>query len=145
MSHLTKMNVCLDSMEAIKKSLEEMGYGFIENPGKINSSWGWNLSPELQVTSAGKKLPVGFTKNKDGSYDVQADWWGFTQDSKKFTDNLKQLHAKHKLISVAAEKGFTLEGSKYVEKDGKKLLQVSLSAWDGGSTSMGGSDFASKF
>jgi hypothetical protein len=141
MSHLSTIDVKLDSLDALKKALEEMGYGYVEGTRTMRTMYGQSTTVELQVKRDNKELPVGFRTTNNSDYELVADWWGLGINSDKFANDVRAYHAKHKLVDTATSKGFKLEDSRWVEHEGKQMLQVTLGSWDGGKTF--GTDFGS--
>lgn len=144
MSHLTTLDVKLDNFEALKKAVVDMGFTYDATEHVMHTNYGQSEKVALQILSKqGKRIPLGFKQNADGTYSIRADWWDVPIQQEQFGKDVKTYHSKNKVIDVAAEKGYTLDESKWVEKDGKKVLQLTMSAWDSGSGSEG--TFASNF
>lgn len=130
MSHLSTIEVNIDNLMAAKKALEEMGYSYKDGPITMRTGFGHTANVELQVCSKdGKLLPIGLQKNKDGTLEIVADWWGTGINKEEFSQHLQAYHAKYKLIDLGTQNRYKVEESKWVQKDGKKLLMVTLGAW----------------
>jgi len=134
LSHLSTIDVKLDSLDALKKALEEMGYNYIDGRHVMRTRYGQSTNVELQLAKETQELPIGFRDTGNGTYELVADWWGLGINQDKFANNVRAYHAKHKLISSAESKGFKLQDSRWVQKEGKEMLQVTLGAWDNGNS-----------
>jgi hypothetical protein len=113
MSHFKAFECKVDSVEFVKKALQEMKLGFKENC--VIEDWAHQKRDVVLgvVNDKGKLLPLGFAaeKNKEGQTELKlyADWFmtGFTE--KQFTEKVAQLHDKYKAIDVCEKNGWNVD------------------------------------
>jgi uncharacterized membrane protein YfhO len=95
MSHKTEIEVNIDDRDALKEALTEMGFTVREGKHELGA-FGWKMECDLSIKKKDRQLNIGFSEQEDGTYKVEADWWGTGLDQQKFRDDLNQLHSKHK-------------------------------------------------
>lgn len=125
MSHLVKVDVKVDNTEALKQSLEEMGYEVREGQHTL-SAWGWKMNCDFSIKKNGRQLMVGFKELEDGTIKIEADWYGTGIGREKFQEDLNQLHSKHKTVNIVRKKGWKL-GKEKVLEDG--TIEIRASRW----------------
>lgn len=96
MSHKTELKVNVDNQEALEQALEEMGFKVRKGKHTLNA-WDWKMDCDLSILKDEKQLNIGFKKQEDGTFSVEADWWGTGINEKDFRDDLNQFHSKHKV------------------------------------------------
>ena len=79
MSHFTRLKTRIRDIEALMSCLREMGYR-VEKGGTIGGFEG-KRAVDVAVRMA-QGYDVGFTRGRDGFYEVVADWWG-VQEAKQ--------------------------------------------------------------
>ncbi len=120
MSHLTQIAIELDDLNAIKEALVEMGYEVREGKHRL-SAFDWNMEADLSVQKNGRQLNIGFMQKEDGVIDIKADFWNTGVNQKNFREQLQQLHAKHKTISIIRKKGWKVGNATTLEDGSIKL------------------------
>jgi hypothetical protein len=129
MSHFTKCELKLTNLTAIKAALEELEYNFAEaEEGQHVMVRGWRGQQAEAVVGINMgKYDIGVVLNADGTYTLQADWWG-VETSKgvseaEFVKKLSQRYQYHNVMQACEAKGYTLEEEE-VEEDGTVKLYV---------------------
>lgn len=124
MSHLTKVDCKINSVETLQTTLEEMGYELVPD-AKISSRWWKSRNVDLGVKKNSKLLPLGWIKQPDSTYEMIADWYGTGINQIKFVEQIKVGYTKHKASSWLKSKGYSV---KY-EYDTEGDLVVVGSRW----------------
>lgn len=103
MSHLVKLEVKVDSLDAVAQALEEMGFE-VRREKHTLSNFGWKMDCDLSIKKNGKQLMVGFVEQEDGTIKSNADWYGTGVNRNEFNQQLQQLHAKHKATAALTKR-----------------------------------------
>jgi hypothetical protein len=120
MSHFTKIEVKIDSIKALEEALEQMGYESITGRHTMKNDFSQSREVDLEV----KELPVGFTRNDEGEFEMEADWWGTGINGDDFAEELTQLHSKYKTLDSLKQDGWKVKSEETME-DGRIKLKVS--------------------
>ena len=129
MSHLTKLDLKLDSLSAVKKALEEMGYQVRQEDQRhtVDSKWGWNMDVDISANKDGVQMPVGFRLNEEtGEIETQADWYDMDINQSEFEQKINQLHSKHKTIDTVKKKGYKVANAT-ADENGK--IKMKATRW----------------
>ena len=77
------------------------------------------------------KYDVGVVKQEDGTYSLEADWWGVeTTKGLKEEEVVKELNAKYayqRVVAAVEEQGYTIDQNA-VQKDG--TVKLTVSKWE---------------
>jgi len=120
MSHFTKIEVKIDSLEALEEALEQMGYEAITGTHTMRNDYGQSREVELEV----KDLPVGFIMNDEGELEMEADWYGTGINGDNFAQEVTQLHSKYKTLDSLKKDSWKVK-KETTKEDGTIKLEVS--------------------
>merc|ERR1719359_1512049 len=113
MSHLSHVKLLLKDKDALKKSLEQMGYAVNvqenDTPLKVKSQQGHMEKVDLVIKQA-NGYDIGFVKN-DETYELVTDSMFWQQDIPQdfFLEKLKQKYAVNSIIKHSEEDGFKIQ------------------------------------
>lgn len=108
MSHFKKYQCKITNQDFLKKALKEMGYDY-EHDAVVTDFFKQKRKVEIAVLSNKKRLPLGFTRNKEGLYDIVADWYGINVNQENFTNRLHQLNTKYLVEKVCDENSWNID------------------------------------
>lgn len=118
MSHYTKVDCKVDNMDALKKALTEMGYGYEEGSHNI-TSFGHTRTFEISILKDNKQIPVGWIK-EDNTLRLEGDFYMTGINSTKFGNEVSRLHTKHKTEDWLKKKGYRVKHE--VNEEGKMVV-----------------------
>ncbi|MHA1996579.1 MAG: DUF1257 domain-containing protein [Promethearchaeota archaeon] len=108
MSHFTKIKTRLFDKGLIIEALEELKYTVDELATTIHGYGGQMKQAEF-IVKANKSYDIGFVKEKDGSYDIVADWYGIRNIKKQdFFNNIKQKYSLGMVKREMKKKGYKM-------------------------------------
>lgn len=125
MSHFTRVKTKIVDREILEKVLKDLNY--IISPIKKVTGWRNTLQEVDFAIKTKNQYSIGFSKNKEGSYDIVADWWAISNSSglkeKDFVNQINQRYAYEKVLSEVKKEGFIIAEEK-VESDNSICLTV---------------------
>jgi hypothetical protein len=113
MSHFTKVSqAVIKSKEAFIKAAKELGFEVVQ--GKMRGYNGATKDAEVVVRKAGCPYDVGLHKAENGTFEMEADWWGVNQhiESRDGASEFSQLTTKHTIKMTYQAQGFMVQESK---------------------------------
>jgi hypothetical protein len=128
MSHFTKVATKINDLVALKKALDQLGwkYNTAEQGVEVRGWRGQTTKAEIAIDMG--KYDVGVVKQADGTYSLEADWWGVeTTKGLKEEEIAKELNSKYayqRVVAAVEEQGYTIDENA-VQKDGSVKLTVS--------------------
>ena len=128
MSHFTKVQTQINDLVALKKALDQLGWKYKhDETGCTVRGWrGATMKAEMAIDMG--KYDVGVVKQADGTYSLEADWWGVeTTRGLKEEEVVKELNAKYayqRVVAAVEEQGYTIDQNA-VQADGTVKLTVS--------------------
>ena len=128
MSHFTKVATKINDLVALKKALDQLGwkYKYAEQGVEVRGWRGQTTKAEIAIDMG--KYDVGVVKQADGTYALEADWWGVeTTRGLKEEEVVKEINAKYayqRVVAAVEEQGYTID-TNAVQKDGTVKLTVS--------------------
>ncbi|MBE3141433.1 MAG: hypothetical protein IMZ53_12735 [Thermoplasmata archaeon] len=125
MSHITKIAIEINNIEALKSACKELGFTFLENqktyrwygravngvPEGINEA---DLGKCLHAIKVdGAEYEIGVVKLPNGKYTLLYDGWGSGRGEKliKSVPQLTQMYGVHYTTILARQKGQTVSRS----------------------------------
>jgi hypothetical protein len=121
MSHLTKVQVKVDSMDLLKRTLDRMGKAYKEDTTTIKDRYNNSIKCELYLSEA----KVGFRK-EEGGYVAESDWYYSGLNAQTFT---KEFNENVSLIKVEdACQSRHLKMGRWQRNDKGNLVMVA-SSW----------------
>ena len=128
MSHFTKVATKINDLVALRKALDQLGwkYKHAEAGVEVRGWRGQTTKAEIAIDMG--KYDVGVVKQPDGTYSLEADWWG-VETSKGLTEAeiVKEVNAKYayqRVVAAVEAEGYTID-SNAVQADGTVKLNVS--------------------
>lgn len=118
MSHYTKVDCKVDNMDALKKALTEMGYGYREGSHDI-TSFGNTRTFEISILKDNKQIPVGWI-NKENTLKLEGDFYMTGINSAEFGNEVSRLHTKYKTEDWLKKKGYRVKHE--VNEEGKMVV-----------------------
>lgn len=131
MSHFTKVATKINDLTALKKALDQLGwkYTHAEAGVVVRGYQGQTMKAEIAIDMG--KYDVGVVKQEDGTYSLEADWWGVeTTRGLKEEEVAKELNAKYayqRVVAAVEEQGYTID-TNAVQADG--TVKLSVSKWE---------------
>ena len=128
MSHFTKVATKINDLVALRKALDQLGwkYKHAEQGVEVRGWRGQTTKAEIAIDMG--KYDVGVVKQADGTYALEADWWGVeTTRGLKEEEVVKELNAKYayqRVVAAVEEQGYTIDQNA-VQADGTVKLTVS--------------------
>lgn len=130
MSHLTKIEVKVDSMAAIEAALKEMGFGINKNADGTKhrlKAYAWTMDCDISATKNNKQLYIGFAQDGD-QVKAQYDLYGSGVNASDFNQKLQQLHSKHKTIDIVKKNKWKVDEDN-IETDENGNIIMYASRW----------------
>jgi hypothetical protein len=127
-SHFTKVATKINDLVALRKALDQLGwkYKHSEQGVEVRGWRGQTTKAEMAIDMG--KYDVGVVKQADGTYSLEADWWGVeTTRGLKEEEVVKELNAKYayqRVVAAVEEQGYTIDQNA-VQADGTVKLTVS--------------------
>src|SRR5207248_865828 len=112
----TKVVTKFNDPACLKLALTDPELEFEETIGerlvKVRGWKGSTLTAEAKI-KASKSYDIGLQLTEEGTYNLDADWWGIeeetNQEAEKIQQKIIQTYAKHKVKAEVAKQGFTLD------------------------------------
>ena len=131
MSHFTKVATKVNDLVALRKALDQLGwkYKYSEQGVEVRGWRGQTTKAEIAIDMG--KYDVGVVKQADGTYALEADWWGVeTTRGLKEEEVVKEINAKYayqRVVAAVEEQGYTIDANA-VQKDG--TVKLTVSKWE---------------
>ena len=131
MSHFTKVATKINDLVALRKALDQLGwkYKHAEQGVEVRGWRGQTTKAEIAIDMG--KYDVGVVKQADGTYALEADWWGVeTTRGLKEEEVVKELNAKYayqRVVAAVEEQGYTIDQNA-VQADG--TVKLTVSKWE---------------
>ena len=131
MSHFTKVATKVNDLVALRKALDQLGwkYKYSEQGVEVRGWRGQTSKAEIAIDMG--KYDVGVVKQEDGTYALEADWWGVeTTKGLKEEEVVKEINAKYayqRVVAAVEEQGYTID-TNAVQKDG--TVKLTVSKWE---------------
>jgi hypothetical protein len=130
-SHFTKVATKINDLVALKKALDQLGWKYKHAVEGVEVR-GWRgQTTKAEVAIDMGKYDVGVVKQADGTYALEADWWGVeTTRGLKEEEVVKELNAKYayqRVVAAVEEQGYTIDENA-VHKDG--TVKLTVSKWE---------------
>lgn len=118
MSHFTKVaHAVIKDKAAFIKAAKELGFSVVK--GEMRGYNGATKAAELVVRKPGCMYDIGLQKGEDGTFEMEADWYGLHG----VQEELSQLTTKHTITSKYAAQGFMVNEVK--QDDGSIKIRMS--------------------
>jgi S1-C subfamily serine protease len=128
MSHFTKVATKINNLVALMRALDELGWKYTHGEEGVTVR-GWRgQTSKAEISIDMGKYDIGVVKQEDGTYSLEADWWGVeTSKGLKEEEVVTQLNAKYayqRVLQAVEEQGYTIDTNN-VSADGTVKLTVS--------------------
>ena len=128
MSHFTKVATKINDLVALKKALDQLGWKYTHASEGVTVRGYRGQTTKAEIAIDMGKYDVGVVKQADGTYALEADWWGVeTTRGLKEEEVVKEINAKYayqRVVAAVEDAGYTIDENA-VQKDGSVKLSVS--------------------
>jgi hypothetical protein len=126
MSHFTKVLTKIYDKELLISTLKQLNYKVSEGKLTLTGYNGQKTNIDILI-KLNSSYDIGFTRNKDASYQITADWWGVTQVKKEdFIRDVKQNYSLNMIRREMKKKGYKLVEQK---KNQDNTIKVVVRKW----------------
>ena len=109
MSHMVKLKLKINSLESLKKIVEQLGYVFCEGQTKAKYYGGNTAKCSHVIKVPGTNHEIAIIDNEDGTYTLQADFYGIEgKVLKEAYEKIEQLYTVEVTASAARRKGMSV-------------------------------------
>jgi len=124
MSHITKVNVEVNSLDALSAAVQRLG-GTL-NEGQTNfRAYGSRNACDHAINFGDQTWEIGVTEGEDGQYELKWDSWGgghgLTDIVGRNCENLKKFYTAERSKIEARKQGYSVQEYQ-TEDDGIKLV-----------------------
>ena len=107
MSHFTTIKTVISDLECLRKALKDLNYQFQEGIYEIKDYEGRKTKVEIKFFIENKEFGFCFSDDKN-TYELIGDWYEIKGNHKKYTDQILQRYAYHKVIKELHQKGLVI-------------------------------------
>jgi hypothetical protein len=126
MSHFKTFECKVDNVEFVKQALNDMNLQYETNTTIVD--WAkQERKVDLAVVKDGKLLPLGFVM-EDKELKLYADWFMTSFSEQAFTEEVAQLHDKHKVIDICQKNNWTVNHSD-IEVNSNGEIELFATQW----------------
>ena len=130
MSHFTTVATKINNIACLLKALDKLKLKYTQaEEGVVVKGWrGQTSLAEISIHMG--RYDIGVVKNEDGTYGLQADWWGIEttvgKTEQEMVDELNREYAYQKVLIACENQGYRIE-EQQVAEDG--TVKLSVSKW----------------
>lgn len=130
MSHFTTVATKINDLNCLMKALAKLNlkYTHDEQGATVKGYRGQTSKAEISIHMG--RYDIGVVKNEDGTYGLQADWWGIEttvgKTEQEFVDELNREYAYQKVVVACEEQGYQIQ-EQTVAEDGS--IKLSVGKW----------------
>ncbi len=127
MSHFTTVATKINDLVALTRALDKLKLKYTQaEEGVVVKGWrGQTSLAEISIHMG--RYDIGVVKNEDGTYGLQADWWGIEttvgKTEQEMVDELNREYAYQKVVIACENQGYQIEDQQVAE-DGTVTLSV---------------------
>lgn len=130
MSHFTTVATKITNIQCLLKALEQLKWKHTHAEDGV-SVRGWRGQTSLAEVSINMgRYDIGVVKNEDGTYGLQADWWGVEttvgKTEQEVVDEISREYAYQTVVVACESQGYKIE-EQNVAEDG--TIKLSVSKW----------------
>jgi len=128
MSHFTTVATKINNIQCLLKALEKLKlkYTHSEQGVEVRGWRGQKSTAEASINMG--RYDIGVVKNEDGTYGLQADWWGIEttvgKTEQEVVDEISREYAYQTVVVACEAQGYRIE-EQNVAEDGTIKLNVS--------------------
>ena len=130
MSHFTTVATKINDLVALTRALDKLKLKYTQaEEGVMVKGWrGQTSLAEISIHMG--KYDIGVVKNEDGTYGLQADWWGVEttvgKTEQEMVDELSREYAYQKVVIACEDQGYRID-EQQVAEDG--TIKLSVGKW----------------
>ena len=130
MSHFTTVATKINDLVALTRALDKLKLKYTQaEEGVVVKGWrGQTSLAEISIHMG--RYDIGVVKNEDGTYGLQADWWGIEttvgKTEQEMVDELNREYAYQKVVIACEDQGYRIE-EQQVGEDG--TIKLSVGKW----------------
>ena len=130
MSHFTTVATKINDLVALTRALDKLKLKYTQaEEGVVVKGWrGQTSLAEISIHMG--RYDIGVVKNEDGTYGLQADWWGIEttvgKTEQEMVDELNREYAYQKVVVACEEQGYRID-EQTVAEDG--TIKLSVGKW----------------
>jgi len=127
MSHFTTVATKINDLVALTRALDKLKLKYTQaEDGVVVKGWrGQTSLAEISIHMG--RYDIGVVKNEDGTYGLQADWWGIEttvgKTEEEMVSELNREYAYQKVVIACEEQGYQISDQQ-VSEDGTVKLSV---------------------
>jgi hypothetical protein len=127
MSHFTTVATKINDLVALTRALDKLKLKYTQaEEGVVVKGWrGQTSLAEISIHMG--RYDIGVVKNEDGTYGLQADWWGIEttvgKTEEEMVSELNREYAYQKVVIACEEQGYRID-EQQVAEDGTVKLTV---------------------
>ena len=131
MSHFTTVATKINDLVALTRALDKLQLKYTQaEEGVMVKGWrGQTSLAEISIHMG--KYDIGVVKNEDGTYGLQADWWGIEttigKTEQEMVDELNREYAYQKVVIACENQGYRID-EQNVSEDG--TVKLSVGKWE---------------
>ena len=130
MSHFTTVATKINDLVALTQALDKLKLKYTQaEEGVVVKGWrGQTSLAEISIHMG--RYDIGVVKNEDGTYGLQADWWGIEttvgKTEQEMVDELNREYAYQKVVIACEQQGYRID-EQQVAEDGS--IKLSVGKW----------------
>ena len=130
MSHFTTVATKINDLVALTRALDKLKLKYTQAEEGVTVK-GWRGQTSLaEISIHMGKYDIGVVKNEDGTYGLQADWWGVEttvgKTEQEMVDELSREYAYQKVVIACEDQGYRID-EQQVAEDG--TIKLSVGKW----------------
>lgn len=130
MSHFTTVATKINDLTCLLKALDKLKLRYTHDEQGVSVK-GWRgQTSTAEVCIHMGKYDIGVVKNQDGTYGLEADWWGIEttvgKTEQEVVDELNREYAYQKVVVACEAQGYEIKEQVQAE-DG--TIKLSVSKW----------------
>ena len=132
MSHFTTVATRINDLNCLVRALKKVNLQFTQaEEGQHVAVRGWRgQTSKAALSIHTSKYDIGVVQHEDGTYGLEADWWGVEttvgKTEQEFVEELNREYAYQKIVVACEEQGYQIENTEVAE-DG--TVKMSVSKW----------------
>ncbi|KOR29413.1 hypothetical protein TI04_08690 [Achromatium sp. WMS2] len=126
MSHFTQVQTQIQDLVLLEEALRQLNYEFETGEDLVIHGYQGETANGQLVIRAGGGYDIGFQRQPDQSYTVNADWWGVKRNSpirkEDFINALNKTYAHLAIKRQALQQGLIIEEEKILPNGEIELI-----------------------
>lgn len=132
MSHFTTVATKINDLTCLLRALDKLKWSYTcAEEGQTVAVRGWKgQTTQAEMSIHMGKYDIGVVRNEDGSYGLQADWWGIettiAKTEQEIIEEINREYAYQKVVVACEAQGYRIDEQTQAE-DG--TIKLSVSKW----------------